>query len=85
MKTRLAITALVYMMLQGVVFGAGTVLVLATPLSSHAMQLMPWVVGASLLLALPLAWWLAPRLRARYWRSHPEDRNASDRMLSSLS
>ena len=25
-------------------------------------------VGASFILALPIAWWMAPRLRARYWR-----------------
>lgn len=85
MSTRLAISILIYMMLQAVVFGAGTVLVLATPLANEAMELMPVVVGASFVLAAPLSWWLAPRLRARYWRTHPEERNPADRMLSTLS
>lgn len=34
-------------MVQAVMFGVGAVLVLATPLDSMAMQLMPWVVGVS--------------------------------------
>jgi hypothetical protein len=62
------IAALIYSMIQGVMFGAGAVLVLATPLQQQAMVLMPAVVIGSAILALPLAWWIAPRLRARYWR-----------------
>jgi len=42
--TRLAIATLVYMMVQSMVFFAGAVLVLATPLADRAMELMPWVV-----------------------------------------
>ncbi|MEZ5817798.1 MAG: hypothetical protein R3D44_12015 [Hyphomicrobiaceae bacterium] len=63
MKTRFAIAALIYLLVQGVLFGIGTVLVLATPLDELAMRLMPWVVGVSFVVAIPLAWWLAPRLR----------------------
>lgn len=70
MQTRLFIAALLFMMVQAVLFGIGTIVVLATTLSASAMQLMPWVVGVSTLLALPLSWMLAPRMRARYW--HPE-------------
>lgn len=69
MKTKLAIAALVYMHVQAVVFGIGAVLVLATPLTDHAMTLMPWVVGTSAIVSLPIAWLIAPRLRARYWRA----------------
>lgn len=69
MRTRLYIAALVFTMVQAVLFGIGTILVLATALSASAMQLMPWVVGVSTLLALPLSWMLAPRLRARFWRA----------------
>jgi hypothetical protein len=68
MSVRLQIAALVYMMTQAVMFGVGALLVLATPLATLAMQLMPWVVGASALGSAPLAWWIAPRLRARFWR-----------------
>lgn len=68
-RTRVAIAALIYSMTNAVLFGAGIVPVLAVPaLSNHAAILIPAVVVASLVLAAPLAWLLAPRLRARYWR-----------------
>lgn len=68
MKTRLAVAVLVYMVVQAVLFGIGTVLVLATPLKEQAMALMPWVVGTSAVVAAPAAWMIAPRLMARYYR-----------------
>jgi hypothetical protein len=34
-------------------------------------HLVPKVVVTSLILALPVSWFLAPRLRARYWRDRP--------------
>ena len=68
MSSRLMIAVLIYSIIQGVMFGAGAVLVLATPLQHQAMVLMPVVVIGSAILALPFAWWIAPRLRARYWR-----------------
>jgi hypothetical protein len=68
MYVRLFIAALVYMMVQCVMFFMGALLVLATPLSDKAMLLMPWVVATTAVLAAPVAWWIAPRLRARYWR-----------------
>jgi hypothetical protein len=70
MKTTLAIAVLVYMMVQAVFFGAGAILGLATPASDHAMMLMLWVVAVSSIVAIPVAWMIAPRLRARYWREH---------------
>lgn len=84
MKTRLAIAALVFLLLQGILFGAGAILVLATPLANHAMWLMPWVVSIATLAAIPMAWWLAPRLRARYWNEARRESTA-DRLLSELS
>ena len=68
MSIRLGIAALVFMMIQAVLFGIGVLLVLATPLSDFAMTLMPWVVGISTAISLPLSWFMAPRLRLRYWR-----------------
>lgn len=65
---RLWISVLVFMMIQAVLFGVGAVLVLATPLKDVAMQLMPVVVIASAIVAIPIAWLIAPRLQARYWR-----------------
>jgi hypothetical protein len=72
MSSRFAIAALIYSMIQGVLFGIGTVLVLATPLKEQAMTLMPVVVITTAILALPFSWWIAPRLRARYWRRRGE-------------
>lgn len=68
MSSRLTIAVLIYSMIQGVPFGVGVVLVLATPLQQQAMILLPAVVIGSAILALPFSWGIAPRLRARYWR-----------------
>jgi len=68
MSTRIQIAAVVYMMVQAMMFGLGIVVVLATPLDNWAMQLIPWVVAISAIVSLPIAWMIAPRLRARYWR-----------------
>ena len=74
-RTRAGIAALVYAMTNAVVFGAGLITVMTVPaLRAHAAIGIPVVVAASLVLAAPLAWWLAPRLRARYWRKPPEKR-----------
>ncbi len=68
MYIRIQIAAMVYLMVQAIMFGAGIIIVLATPLNAMAMQLMPWVVGVTAILSLPISWLIAPRLRARYWR-----------------
>lgn len=85
MSIRIWMAVLIFMMLQAVVFGVGALVVLATPLKDLAMQLMPVVVGVSAVISAGLSWWLAPRLRARYWRRHPQRQNAADKVLSSLS
>ena len=77
MSVRLQIAALIFMMVQGVLFGVGVTLLLATPLAEFAMQMMPWVVGVSFLVSLPLSWMIAPRLRARYWRRRAEMERAA--------
>lgn len=84
MSVRLGIAALVFLMIQAVLFGIGTVLVLATPLKEQAMLLMPAVVISSFIAAAPFSWWFAPRLRARFWRNrrHP---STADRVLAELS
>ena len=74
MSTKVAIAALIYSMVNAVLFGTGLIVVLTVPaLSAHAMALVPAVVVVSLVLAIPVSWIVAPRLRARYWRQ----RNAS--------
>ena len=68
-RTRAGIAVLIYSMANGVLFGAGLILVLSLPALSADIGLwISVVVGASFILAAPIAWWMAPRLRARYWR-----------------
>ncbi len=66
---RTQIAALVYSMTNGVLFGTGLIVVLMVPaLNANAGFWIVMVVVASLILAAPFAWLIAPRLRARYWR-----------------
>ena len=68
-RNRLRIAVLIYSMTNAVVFGAGLVTVLTVPaLRTNAQIWIPVVVVASLILAAPLAWLVAPRLQARYDR-----------------
>ncbi|CBS85969.1 conserved protein of unknown function [Azospirillum lipoferum 4B] len=82
MSTRLRLAILIYGMIQGVVFGIGTVLVLAVPsFSEQAMTLMPTVVIVSIVLAAPIAWFMAPRMRLRFWQ-HREKRQQAPRRVT---
>jgi len=73
-KIRLALASMVFMMVQAVLFGFGMMAVLYHPNRSGdaAFFLIPAVVVASAILSAPVSWWIAPHLRARYWREHPE-------------
>lgn len=74
MKTRLWIAVMLYPVVNAVLFGFGIVPVLSIKsLSEQAGTLMPMVVIASLILAAPIAWFIAPRLRLRYWRARRTD------------
>lgn len=69
-KTRVQISALIYSMVNGVLFGVGVILVLTLPvLNTHAGFWISAVVAASIIVAAPVAWWIAPRLRSRYGQS----------------
>ena len=71
MSTRLQIAGLVFMMVNAVAFGVGIVPVLLIPaLANNAFETIPAVVIASFAVSAPLSWFVAPRLRARYWRTH---------------
>jgi hypothetical protein len=73
MSIRFQIASMVFMMTNAVIFGVGIVLVLSIPaLSRLAFDLIPAVVVASFAISAPLAWVLAPRLRARYWRKREQ-------------
>ena len=70
-KTRAQIALLIYTMTQGVLFGAGIILVLTWPiLRADTGFWIVAVVVASVVLAAPIAWWIAPRMRARYSRQN---------------
>jgi hypothetical protein len=69
MSNRTRITILIYSMVNAVLFGIGLVIVLVLPrLSSNLFLWIPVVVVVSFLLAVPIAWLVAPRLQARYDR-----------------
>jgi len=68
-RNRWRIAVLIYSMTNAVIFGAGIITVLNVPaLRVNADFWIPVVVVASLILAAPLAWLIAPRLQARYDR-----------------
>jgi hypothetical protein len=71
MKTRFAVTALIFMVVQGVLFGAGALLVLATPMRAEMETLLPYAIAISFMLAAPFAWIIAPRMMQRYSRRRP--------------
>ena len=67
--TRAQIAVLIYLMTNGVLFGAGIILVLTWPaLNVNAGFWISAVVVASFILAAPIAWWIVPRMQARYRR-----------------
>jgi hypothetical protein len=73
-KTRVQIAALIFVMTNAVLFGVGLITVLTVPaLSAYAGINIAIVVALSFLLAAPIAWLIAPRLRARYWRRRARD------------
>ena len=75
MKTRLWIAAMLYPMINAVLFGLSVVPLLSIPvLAENASTLFPFAVGTSFVLAAPLAWLLAPHLRSRRWHEARERR-----------
>lgn len=65
MRTNLAIAILIYPMVQAVAFGLGLLAVLST---GAAQTAMPWMIAATFLVSIPVAWIIAPQLRSRRWR-----------------
>ena len=73
MSARLQIAAMIFMMVQAVLFGIGMVSVLMSPLSDEAMTVIPWMIAASFIVSAPLAWFIAPRLQMRFWHRRGVD------------
>ncbi len=68
-RTRLWIAAMVYPMANAVLFGSGATLVLMVPwLRENAVWSLPVAIVLALILAAPISWVIAPRLRQRYWK-----------------
>ena len=69
MRTRLWIAAMIFPMVNAVLFGIGAITVLSSPTLAEKASTLIWlVVAASFIIAAPISWVIAPRLRARYWR-----------------
>ncbi len=67
MSTRFQLASVIFMMMAAVLFGLGIIPVLTLPsLAAHAPLLIPVAVVASIVLGAPLAWFIAPRIIARY-------------------
>jgi hypothetical protein len=70
MGPRLYITIMLSLMTCAVLFGMGAVVVLSVPtLNEQAKFLLPAVIAASFVLGPIIAWFMAPRMRARYWKA----------------
>lgn len=68
---RARVAALIYSMVNAVVFGAGLVTVLCVPaLAAHAFFWIPAVVLTSFLLSAPLCWLIAPMMMLRFMHAH---------------
>lgn len=66
MRTRFAIAALLYPMIQAVLFGIGLGILLIAPVPpSEMLNAIWWMIGVTFLISVPLAWGMAPRLRLR--------------------
>ncbi|SOE16546.1 hypothetical protein SAMN05877838_1416 [Hoeflea halophila] len=65
MRTRTFIAGTIALPINAVLFGAGAITVLSIPaLAEQARYLLPAVIVAGFVAAVPLAWMLAPKLRA---------------------
>jgi len=66
-RARVRVAALIFSMVNAVVFGAGIVTVLTVPaLAAHASFWIPAVIVTSFLLSPPIAWLLAPTMMLRF-------------------
>ena len=66
-RARLRVAALIFTMVNAVVFGVGLTAVLTTPaLLQHAFFWIPAVVVSSFAISPPLAWYIAPMMMQRF-------------------
>jgi hypothetical protein len=66
-RARLGVAALIYLIVNAVVFGVGLISVLMTPmLAQHAFFWIPAIIVTSFGLSAPLAWFIAPFMMMRF-------------------
>ena len=66
-QARLGVAALIYLIVNAVVFGVGLISVLMTPmLAQHAFFWIPAIIVTSFGLSAPLAWFIAPFMMMRF-------------------
>ncbi len=68
MTTRTRIAMVIYGMVDSLLFGASAVAVLVLAPADQWKYLLPTVIVGSFMLAAPLSWFIAPRLRADHRR-----------------
>ena len=67
---RLRVAALIFCMVNAVVFGVGMILVASLPaLMSNAFFWIPVVVVSSVAISIPLSWFIAPWMMMRFMRA----------------
>ena len=76
MLVRLQISAMVFMMVQAVLFGAGMVAILMSPLRDQAMVYIPLMIATTAVVAAAISWGIAPRFRMTYWRGRGVDHDS---------
>ena len=64
MSRRFILSAVVYGMVNAILFGFGAIVVLSF-YEPYAATLLPIVVVASFVLAVPLAWYIGPRMSTK--------------------
>ena len=66
MRTRFAIAALIWPVIQAVLFGIGMLALLIAPLPpSQMLDGVWWMIGLTFAVSAPIAWGMAPWLRLR--------------------
>ena len=66
-RARLRVAALIFTMVNAVVFGVGLITVLTTPtMAQHAFFWIPAVVVSSFVFSAPLSWFIAPMMMQRF-------------------
>lgn len=69
-RARLGVAAIIYSMVNAVVFGVGLIMVLVTPaLAQHSFFWVPSVIVSSFVLSAPLSWHIAPQMMLRFVRA----------------